>query len=377
MNKNLIGSHRANCAATPGFMLALGVLLGLVAPAARAQSISGVSGTFSHGNSVVLSGSAFGTKATAAPIKWEDFEGHTPNTALSTSDGWDSVDGWSYDTNDHTSKPIYSGLATHAGQLGMVSRFINGTGNSSVLKRGDYSTGFYLDAWYQYVPATPASRNNKIFMLYGSGASEMPQTALTGFCDLNAGMVTPTYASPSGAGNDGGYPGLRQADLLGSLKHLQIWVSPSTPAGADNGYVRILINGQLKESNNLTTVMPGVGYWNQARIGYYVAHDAVDGCVAAGDAYTYWDNVYIDNTQARVELGNAATYSACTLREIQIPTSWSASQVTVTMNQGTFSSGQNAYLYVVTANGAVSPGYQVTLGGTPPTGPGQPGKPVF
>ncbi len=371
MNKYLICCRRANCAVT------LGMVLGLAAPAAWAQTISGVSGTISQGNSVVVSGALFGTKASAAPIRWEDFEGHTPNAAVSTSDGWDSVDGWSYITNDHTNKPIYSSLATHAGQLGMMSRFIGGTGNSSVLKRGNYSTGFYLDTWYRYVPANPASRNNKIYMLYGSGASEMPQTALTGFCDLNAGMVTPTYASPTGVGNDGGYPGLSQSDLVGSMKHLQVWVSPSNPEGADNGYVRIWVDGVAKEVNNLTTVMPGVGYWNQARIGYYVAHDAVDGCAAAGDAYTYWDNIYIDNTQARVELGNAPTYSACTHREIQIPTSWSSSQVTVTMNQGTFNSGENAYLYVVTANGAVSPGYQVTLGGTPPTGPGQPGKPVF
>jgi hypothetical protein len=214
-------------------------------------------------------------------------------------------------------------------------------------------------------------------MLYGSGISELPQTALTGFCDLDGGMVVPTYTEPSGSHNDGEYPGVRQRDLMGSMKHLQVWISPSIPEGADNGYVRIWVDGRPYNVDNLTTVMPGVGYWNQVRIGYYTAHDAIGECTDSGDAYTYWDNVYIDNTPARVELGDAATYAACTHREIQIPSSWSASQVAVTFNQGTFGSGETAYLYVVTASGGVSPGYPVTLGGTPAAGPGQPGKPVF
>ena len=130
-------------------------------------------------------------------------------------------------------------------------------------------------------------------------------------------------------------------------------------------------------ASDLLTNMPGIGTWNEVRIGYYMAHDAIGNCASAGDAYTFWDDVYIDNTPARIELGNAATYGACTHREIQIPSAWSDTQVSLTMNTGTFDGGQVAWLYVATANNVVSPGYQITLGGTASSGPGQPGKPVF
>ncbi|GAH76879.1 unnamed protein product, partial [marine sediment metagenome] len=76
----------------------------------------------------------------------------------------------------------------------------------------------------------------------------------------------------------------------------------------------------------------------------------------------YWDEIYIDTTQSRVEIGNAATWSGCSHREVQIPSSWSSSSVSIDVNTGSFSNG-TAYLYVVDSSGAVnSSGYQITIG---------------
>lgn len=360
---------RAVCAMTA----TLAVLL--AGDDALSQAISGVSGSLTQGSSVILSGSSFGTKATAAPIKWADFESGTQGTIISTSDGWQSVDGWNAETNSHSSAPMYDSAASHAGTKGMTCRYVNGVYNSSVLKSGNFSTGFYLDAWYRYAPAAPASRNHKIFMLYGTGVSEFPQAALTGFCNLNQGIEIPFYAGPNAG--DAEWTGLTFAELTGTMKHLQVWIKPSTP-GVSDGRVWMAVDGVVEaDATDKLTVSPNVGYWDEVRIGYYMAHDAILDCAASGDAYTYWDNVYIDNTQARVELGNATTYAACTHREIQVPTAWSASQISFNFNAGTFGGGESAYLYVVTADGAVSSGYPVTLGGTVVSGPGQPGKPVF
>ena len=81
-------------------------------------------------------------------------------------------------------------------------------------------------------------------------------------------------------------------------------------------------------------------------------------------AYNY-DDLYFSGTQARVELGNAATWDACTLREIQIPNKWADSSVTVTSNYGAFNSGDTAYLYVVDSKGNISnngQGLKITIG---------------
>ncbi|MCD6288604.1 MAG: hypothetical protein J7M12_05765, partial [Candidatus Hydrogenedentes bacterium] len=59
--------------------------------------------------------------------------------------------------------------------------------------------------------------------------------------------------------------------------------------------------------------------------------------------------------------GNASTWSACTHREIQIPTAWSNDTITFTVNQGSFPYG-TAYLYVVDSTGAWNEnGYPITF----------------
>jgi hypothetical protein len=75
------------------------------------------------------------------------------------------------------------------------------------------------------------------------------------------------------------------------------------------------------------------------------------------------DDIYVQDTRARVEIGNASTWSACTQREIQKPTSWSNGTISFTLNQGTFRSGQQVYLYVVDASGQVNAaGYPMVIG---------------
>src|SRR5207248_10898297 len=70
------------------------------------------------------------------------------------------------------------------------------------------------------------------------------------------------------------------------------------------------------------------------------------------------------------------TYAASTIREVQIPTAWSGSSISLTVNLGKFQTGQTAYLYVVDSNGqANSAGVPITVGSggggggdtTPPT----------
>jgi len=69
--------------------------------------------------------------------------------------------------------------------------------------------------------------------------------------------------------------------------------------------------------------------------------------------YVYYDNIYIDNSWARVEIGDQPTYDGCTHREIQIPVSWDSRHIVVKLNLGSFNSG-NVYLYVIDENGVVS-----------------------
>ena len=87
---------------------------------------------------------------------------------------------------------------------------------------------------------------------------------------------------------------------------------------------------------------------------------AVDGL----DLLVYFDDVFIQiGSWARVEIGDASTWANCTHREVQLPTSWSDTSISFTLQQGSFSSGQTVYLFVVDDDGNASSGYAITLPG--------------
>lgn len=97
------------------------------------------------------------------------------------------------------------------------------------------------------------------------------------------------------------------------------------------------------------------------------------GLTPNGAGYLRHDDVYIaygDNAMARVEIGNASTYSACTKLSVAVPNAWSASSITATWYEGELRSGDQAYVYIFDSTGTPnSTGYAVTIGGGAPVAP--------
>jgi hypothetical protein len=76
----------------------------------------------------------------------------------------------------------------------------------------------------------------------------------------------------------------------------------------------------------------------------------------------YVDSLYIDNSFARVEMCDNATWANRAHCEIQPPTVWASGSITATFNQGSFISGSTAYLYVIDSAGNVNTtGYPLTI----------------
>ena len=74
-------------------------------------------------------------------------------------------------------------------------------------------------------------------------------------------------------------------------------------------------------------------------------------------ARIWWTDIYMDITPARVMLGNASTWASSTHREIQIPVTWGASEITVTCNTGSFEDEAAVYLYVFDDDNNASVGF--------------------
>lgn len=327
-----------------------------------ATTITGVSGTVSDGLSITITdtGNSFGTKATATPLMWDTFEGGVSGASIvDNTPGTAGTLTWQVGSTS----PRYSTLHPHAGSQSveirtpplvayMESLFLEGV----TFARGYLDYRCYLD----YV--TTMSDNWKTWMFesgsYTRGINEVYQPG-GGTVAWEVGPVNymvANHASDTVADN--------------TSFHFQVEMIDSG-AGTYDGTLR-----QWTNVNQSTYSL-----WCNATNQRFRTISATLGHVTLGElwqptgnsgAYVYLDNVYVDNSLARVEIGNASTYGACTHREIQIPATWDVGSITATVNQGTFANGNTGYVYVIPSTGYVdvnTSGYQVTFGsGTPPTG---------
>jgi hypothetical protein len=86
-----------------------------------------------------------------------------------------------------------------------------------------------------------------------------------------------------------------------------------------------------------------------------------DMCDATNTSTIDIDEFYMDSTPARVEMCDGPTLATSNRCELQIPTAWSDSSITVQLKQGYLPSG-TAYVYVMNAAGSANTaGYPITL----------------
>lgn len=353
------GSHTAR---NVGLIVSLALCTG----AARAQTVSGVSGTLAHGATITITGSSFGTKPNAAPLIFDDVEGGSFDSR------WSST--------------------TRLSPNGTQSRHPNsagcGTINFTDYESGGWFTGgsnnagpwfcqywFKLDDDWTWGNATYGQTganlaNIKIFRMWETGPADEDFVIATegwgGSCIWTVENVA--------AGNTGWFEGDYKQNWSKGTWHLFQFEYKDSDVGQNNGVIRMWRDGKLVlEQTNLLTRENYSAYKRPYIVGFYNSW----GDASTDGNHFYIDDPYIDTSWARVELGNAPAYDSCTHREVQLPTSWATGQVSVTVNQGSFTAGEQAYLFVVNAAGQRSPGYPVTIAGTVAGGPGQPGKPTF
>jgi hypothetical protein len=232
----------------------------------------------------------------------------------------------------------------------------------------------YLDAWYYLDAVSPYSRNHKLFRIITGTTSGGGWGQPNLYYNLYCGAVGATsHLSQDGVdtGNFHFWLDVGVAYFSRKWTHVQGYFKQSS-ANADDGTAMLWLDGTLKvnQVNNFRTRTSSTT-WSTIWLGHFLAHESDTQCGTYGDAYTYWDDVYMDTTQARVEIGNASTYATSLHREIQIPSTWSSSSINVKLNKGSFSSFDNLYLYVTDTSGRVnSSGFQICAtcnGLKPPT----------
>jgi hypothetical protein len=304
-----------------------------------APTVSSVSGTVGQGQTITISGSAFGTKPQANPVVYDDFEAGTVGGKVEGRSGvtgqWGTGD-WSYNVTYSNTQPMQGSRAAH-------HSFGSGTYNASLYVDPQQTGTYYLDFWMRVVPKSSSlTRNFKPWRMYDNSDNTIANDVI--FCD-----------SPGWVGlESGGGAWVSRPRVWNQWEHYQIVVKVGS-----NGIISQHRDGIADIER--TGITAG-GNPTAIRIGHYWALDGADACVSNPGADIYTDNVYVDTSLARVVLGDASTYANSRNRAILRPTQWSGSQITASVNTAKFASGAQAYLFVIDSANAPSPGFPVTIG---------------
>jgi hypothetical protein len=328
-----------------------------------APSISNVSGTFIHSKIVTITGSSFGTKSPAKPLVWIDFEGGSlsANSSLSASPDSYSAENITLasNTNPH-SRSTYSAYGVN---------FVNGVKTSSRLGGllGGASKVFFFARQKSEPGFFSSISNTKYIWLWPESSEDTIDTRITYANYSNP--HDPNWPSSGFAvqwtfGTPGGTATWKDSTCDKGQWCISEFQDSKGDIDVANGTLKYWLNGarRVNQSNvmNRTTKYPAM-YKRIEYATYYAI--SVPGTNPPNNGKYYFDDMYIDSTWARVMIGNAPTFDACTHREPLIPTAWSSSSITAYFNQGSFPNGQPVYVFVVDADGNASPGKAITIGG--------------
>lgn len=342
-------------------------------------TISGGAAGFVTGSSYTLTGTGFGTKAEPLPIMFDDFSSGTVDARVRPNAPTVSASGtWVWDDHGISStRPVYSNAVLRANSSRNAKAAFSGSINLNALELIDNNfTGVGDEkfiSWWMYYDITGAgySDNFKPFMVYGNFENQIPEFYLGWGLPPSDGGLRNSFqdkvsgASASGIINPTVNNGPHVDDIAGKWIKFEVWLKQSTADTYDGAYqVRVHTPDDsvpielTHDDTTARTRLYSDRYYRNFFIGSF--HRNTGGT----SANIYISDVYSDNTRQRVELGDAATWAACTKTETQVATAWSNTSITIRANAGAFTAGQTAYLYVINSDGSLvsTSGAAVTVG---------------
>lgn len=320
--------------------------------------VSNVSGTIADGGNVSITGSGFGT----GPSNVEWLGGSGGNIESGTVGDPFSKSGWAIDSDFVI--PLYSSTQKHSGSKSIYCGVEAGDYYNSIFKyllspALSSSGKLFVSYWVRMTPSAGKSWHQwKInrFSTNDTIVDGYNQLILFSWDDGEKGTqlcVDPNVVSYTNVGVTPVY-------TTSVWQRIDIWIEADVTNGT------FTITQTVPGSSRVTdTVYPYPTHKSGSAWNYIIWQNYI-GNNSAGSADIFYDDIYISNgSQARVEIGNAATYAACTHLEIQPSVSWASGAITATLNRGSFGVADSVYLYVIASDGTVnSAGKLITFGGT-------------
>jgi hypothetical protein len=324
--------------------------------------------------SMIIRGDGFGNKDVASPILWDSVSNQSVYSDLGLEDGDivpSQLEQSEFGIEGVEGVPFYNIFSTYHGRWyyrddSANSRYLGQKYYSFIRKAAaeyeNYDCTTLLVNWWFYVPVNIYDGSNKYIRIWQDsggllGRSSWTSHHLTYDCDTDHDG-TPNTTNCADWGPSSEYN-------IGEWNNLQIVV-----AGEDllHGYYYIetkINNTIIHPQEDNTSVWATDSMSKIFKFGF-------DASVAANyeGVEFFLSEVYIDSTLSRVVIGDNSLYSDCTHTEIQIPTSWSRTNIQATLNLGAFTSEEDLWLFVIDSNNVPSSGYLIqTINTSPITEP--------
>lgn len=321
-----------------------------------AVAISSVAGTLTDGQSVTIAGSGFGTGPSDISWTGDNIEAGTPGNAFTGTN-------WASDTDPDWALPMYSTAQAHSRSKSIYCGVIAGDKYNSIFTYSfpnpvTSSGSVFLSYWVRITPSSGHAWHQWKINRLSNVATIIDgynQLSLFSWDNENGTQVC---VDPNEVAYSGVDP--EPVNTPSVWQRIDLWII----GGISNGavYITQWVPGSPKVSdvlNPYATFRSG-GNWN------YLIFQNYLGNTDSGSADIYYDDIYVSvGSQARVEIGNASTFSACTHFEIQPSSSWAASSITTTLNIGSFGATDTVYVYVIDQYGNYnSNGYEIELSGS-------------
>jgi hypothetical protein len=340
-----------------------------------APEITGGDRTLAHGGSFVVSGENFSAPGPNI-LLWDDFEGATGhdqdvmgNYPVRGATAWDSRSNGAED-------PKYWSLESYSGNWSANCKFEYGGGENwgtiVALKYYFPATGTLYQSWWTYNdPRTSGgardySDPNNSKLMYTWSNAPQGNFMWQGIIDI----YDYYYLGDQGCNDENGpwYTSDIECQYLNSCwswhRFSSYWKMNSSDGSHDGevkgwcGTVNVVDDSGI----NFDGTNPDCGIPES-----WMTHINIGAMWENGpqiaNPYRYVDDVYLADSQARIEIGDASTWAACSVRIIQLPDSWNDGSITYEANQSALSEGTQYWLYVVDGNGNPnSTGYAVDFG---------------
>lgn len=315
-----------------------------------------------------LSGRGFGSNTLAIEWLGEHIESGTADSDVSLPAGWTAQE-----TSSAAQKPVYSTTRAYSGSKSIKSSWPSVDQYSSAFSydMGSGQDSVYVSYWVYFNHAgSEAGQWKKLRIRPNSSVTDIAgEIMFSTWYQSNGSLSQEYFASLCASGNpvenqcyvtSASDRWINSPDQLesGQWVRVEVYAAENSISGRSDGTLVYT----LHKGSSIISVKRYVGNLNTRDVGIndkwrYIIFQNYWGNISSGNgtqSSVYIDDIFIQKgSQARVEIGNASTWSACTHREIQIPVEWSDTSIKLKLNKGSFGS-EKLYMFVVDHLGNVN-----------------------